>query len=242
MIKDGTSTGTCDVTTEDSNGWSGMGAASSTTETISRTNDNYASGFGDRTDSEVTTETVVGDRNFATGNIRTGSALNDKPDAELGNGTAVGLVTQIDVQTRYETEAVITEGNTSRVVNNFSAESGDETASQIINEVVLAANNRENEESTIRTGSLDQTGAAIGDNNEAYTEHTDGPTSDASIQIVAQTGCETPLINDDGIDLVNSSGLISGTSDVSDLACASAPGIYTLLLNADSTFTLVAGG
>lgn len=238
VIMEGTS-GDCGITTEGSNEWNGMGATSSTNETLSRTGGDSSIEFGDRTVSEVTAKTVANVGNVTAEIVR--NALEDKSDAEFDDRTAVQVVTQTDVQARHETGTVVIEGNYNGVENSFCLES-DETTTKIVNKVLSAANNKRDGECNIRSDSKNQTDITIGDNSEAPAEHIDGPTSETSIRVVAQADCETSLLNDDGIDLVNSSGLVSGTSDVSDLACASAPGLYTLLLNADNTFTLVAGG
>ncbi|XP_068222447.1 uncharacterized protein [Palaemon carinicauda] len=48
---------------------------------------------------------------------------------------------------------------------------------------------------------------------------------------------ETTIENSEGIDLLNLNG-----GEVTDMTYASAPGLYTLILNADNSFALIAGG
>ncbi|XP_066941657.1 uncharacterized protein [Macrobrachium rosenbergii] len=55
--------------------------------------------------------------------------------------------------------------------------------------------------------------------------------------LTMRTDCEPGLVSDEGMDLMNLYG-----GEVTDMTYASAPGLYTLILNADNSFTLIAGG
>ncbi|KAK7076110.1 hypothetical protein SK128_008259, partial [Halocaridina rubra] len=60
-------------------------------------------------------------------------------------------------------------------------------------------------------------------------------------QAASEGGCQVVPNEDEEIALVNSN-FVSSSNEWKEVTHASAPGLYTLLLNADNTFTLVAGG
>ncbi|XP_042221917.1 uncharacterized protein LOC121866348 isoform X2 [Homarus americanus] len=223
----------------------GTGATTSSNNTIARLSDEFSLRTNDDTASGISamTPAATSCENFNAGNGSVTSETNNKIDTEFGGRTAVKIVPQIVSEANHETGTLCNIGNSEVVGKSINLAGNDGNTTKTSDIVASESSNRNSGNSATWTDPRNQTEAAVVVSDESgCTSHAEDSSPEVGVHTVPQSCGETTILNGEEINFVDSSELGPGSTDVADLAYASTPGLYTLLLNADNTFTLVAGG
>ncbi|XP_045621048.1 uncharacterized protein [Procambarus clarkii] len=181
------------------------------------------------------------DGTFIVGSNKTVCAANTVADVMFDGETAMEIVPRIMTQADHQAALYSNGGDIDSGNGTTAAAAAAATINmtKVSNGVVSANRIDQNPDSWCNTGG--HTSTAVGISGESISTHVEGTTSETDIHKIQQPVSESTILNE-GIDFVSNTEVGSGSNDGSDLTYASAPGLYTLLLNADNTFTLVAGG
>lgn len=174
------------------------------------------------------------------GNDKITSAADNKTVVDFGGGMVMESVSQIMIPASHETAAFHTGVN--MVSHNNIELSASTMTTKTTDSIVSLTNNRGDQNSDSWTTLGGHTNTTVGVSGKNITRNTEGTTGDSDIHIIQQSDRETTLLSGEGLDFNSNNEIGSASNEVVDLTYASSPGLYTLLLNADNTFTLVAGG